>query len=260
MRGFSSRKKVLIGAGVLLFLFSLNVASSQVRGVALSLSAPLQSFLWQAGDNISTFLGGGRLRMENEALTHANLALLQEVVSLQDVAKENEDLRRMLDLEVREEFKLLMAEVIGKSLVEDVILVRAGEDKGIRKGMPVITAGKAVVGQVTEVFPSTASVQLISASESRTDAQVANTETTGIVRGEGGQRTLLDLVPQADELHPGDLLVTSTLGGVFPENLLIGEISHVWRTGAEPFQRAAVKPFFNLKSTDAVFIIVSLKP
>ena len=250
----------MIGTAVVLFLFSLNLISFKVRSFAIAASSPFQAFLWETGDNISTFLGGGKLRVENETLEQENFALLAELVALQDLKKENEELRRMLDLGLAEEFRMVMGEVIGKNLMEDVIVIRGGENKGIQKGMPVITSGKVVVGKVLESFPAYARVQLISANENRLDAQIIGTETTGVARGQGGQKLMLDLVPQGEEFHTGDVIVTSNLGDVFPENLLIGKITEVLKTGADPFQKANVKPFFNVKSVETVFVVTSLRP
>ena len=258
MRGLVSKRKFAIGTVVVLFLLSLNLISSQVREFVTSVSSPLQVSLWQAGKNISTFFGGGSLRTENEVLRQENFSLMQKVISLQDVESENEELRRMLELGLVEEFRMAMAEVIGKNLGEDVITIRGGQNQGIQKGMPVIASGTIAVGKVVESFSDHARVQLISADAGRTDAQIAGTETTGVVRGEGGQKLMLDLVPQEDELGMGDIVVTSNLGGVFPKNLLIGEITEILKAGADPFQKANVKPFFSLKSLETVFVITSL--
>ena len=258
MRNLLSRKKVVVGAVVLLFLLSLNLVSSQVRGLAISLSSPLQASLWQAGNNISTFFGGGSLRRQNETLVQENSTLLAKLAALQDVERENKELRGMLQLGLAEEFDMVMVEIIGKSLTHDSIVIRGGQNKGIQKGMPVITAGKAAVGRVVESFPTHARVQLISAKESKLDAKIAESQGTGVVRGQGGQELVLDLVPQEDEFRAGDVVLTSNLGDMFPENLLIGEVEEVLKSGENPFQKAKLKPFFNLKSSESVFVIISL--
>jgi len=260
MRNLILRRRFGILVLVILSFLSLNLISSQVREFATSISSPLQVSLWQAGKNISTFFGGGSLRTENEVLRQENFALLQKLIFLQDVERENEELRRMLDLGLAEEFRMVMAEVIGKNLVEDVITIRGGQNQGIQKGMSVIASGTIAVGKVVESFSDHARVQLISADEARTDAQIAGTETTGVVRGAGGQKLMFDLVPQEDELGVGDMVVTSNLGGVFPKNLLIGEITEILKAGSDPFQKASVKPFFSLKSLETVFVITSLRP
>jgi len=258
MRSLLSKRRLVIGAGVLLFLLSLNLVSSQVRGLVVSLSSPLQASLWRAGNSVSTFFGGGSLRRQNEALVQENSVLFSKLAALQDVERENRELRGMLQLGLAEEFDMVDAEVIGKSLTQDSIVIRGGQNKGIQKGMPVITAGKAALGRVTESFPTHARVQLISAKESKLDAKIAATQVTGVARGQGGQKLMLDLVPQEDELREGDIVLTSNLGDMFPENLLIGKVEEVLKSGENPFQKARLKPFFNLKSIESVFVITSL--
>lgn len=197
------------------------------------------------------------MRVENEALAQENFTLLQELVALRDLKKENEELRRMLDLGLAEEFDMAMGEIIAKDLAKDIIVIKAGQNKGVQKGMPVITGDKIAVGRVVESFSTHARVQLISAHESKVDASIAGAAATGVVRGQGGQKLMLDWVPQEDEFHVGDLVVTSSLGGLFPKDLLIGEVAEILKTGADPFQKADVKPFFNLKTAQMVFVITS---
>lgn len=258
MRNLPLKRRLIVGTVVVLFLLSLNLVSSQVREVATSVSSSAQSSLWGAGNAVSMFLGGGSLRIENEILRKENLALLGEVIALQDVKRENEELRHALDLGLAEEFNMVAGEIIGKNLGQDVITIRGGQDKGIEKGMSVITAEKVAVGRVIESFGAFARVQLISAKESRLDARIDQTEITGVIRGQGGQKLVLDLVRQEDEFHVGDVVVTSNLGDIFPENLLIGKVEEIARTGTDPFQKAHVKPFFSLKSAELVFVITSL--
>jgi len=257
MRKMVLRKKIVIGAVVLLFVFGLNLVSGQVRGFVMSVSSPFLTVLWNAGDNVSMFFAGGSLRKENELLEQKNFALLQELIQFEDTAKENDELRRILEFDAQEDFDLVMGEIIGKNIAEDIITVRVGRNKGIREGMPVITASRVAVGKVIRVFEDSSSVQLLSAVDKKIDAKISETAVTGVIRGEGGQHMILDLVPQEDEISMGDIVVTSSLGNVFPENILIGEVQEILKTGSDPFQKARLLPFFKIKTTEFVLIIVS---
>jgi rod shape-determining protein MreC len=257
MQKLLSKKKVVIGAVVLLFLFSLNLVSAQARGFAISVSSPFQAALWRAGDEVSTFFAGGMLRKENELLYEENLALLQKTIALQDIARENTELRSILNFELQDEFQLEMAEIIGKNIAEDVITIRKGTINGIQVGMPVITSSRVAVGRVVEVFKEYAYVELLSAKDKKLDAKISDTPVTGVVEGQGGARIILDLVPQEEQFAPGDIVVTSALGNSFPENILIGRVNEVIKTGADPFQKADLQPFFSLKTTEFVLIITS---
>jgi len=247
----------MIGAVVLLFILSFNVFTEEVRGFFASVSSPLQASLWQTGQNISIFLGGGELKAENEALRQENFSLKSQVVELEDTKRENEELRKALDLKVQKDFTIVRADIIGKNVGEDVIILRGGQELGIQEGMPVITSAKVVVGRVFKVLSGHSTVQLLSHKESRFDAKIPTKLIAGVIRGQGRQRLVFDLVPQEAELAVRDMVVTSNLGDIFPENLLVGEITEILKTGADPFQKASVKPFFDLRSAETLFIITS---
>ena len=66
---------------------------------------------------------------------------------------------------------------------------------------------------------------------------------------------MLDLGEYEEEIHENDVIVTSSLGGVFPENLLVGKVQSVIRRGSDPFQKATVEPFFNIKKANLLFIL-----
>jgi len=138
-----------------------------------------------------------------------------------------------------------------------VLRIRAGKEEGIQPGMPVITSSRIVVGRVREVFSNVSTIRLLSHKESKFDGKIPGRQITGIVRGQGRQKALFDLVPHEEQLEIGDSVVTSNLGGIFPENLLVGEVTDVIKTGADPFQKAHVNPFFHIESAETVFVIVN---
>jgi rod shape-determining protein MreC len=247
----------VIGAIVLLFLFSLNLISSQVRGFTISVSSPFQAALWHAGDNVSTFFAGGSLRIENKLLRQENLKLTSRIIELQVIEKENEELRSVLEFGLKKEFELAIGKIIAKNITDDTIIIRGGKDMGIQKDMPVITSSKVAVGKVVEVFNAHSLVRLLSVKKTSLDAQIAESEVTGLIRGQGGQKLLLDLVPQEEELSMEDIVLTSNVGDAFPEGFLIGEIVEVKKSGADPFQKGVVRPFFTIKSAETVFVITS---
>ncbi|MDP4007469.1 MAG: rod shape-determining protein MreC, partial [bacterium] len=68
-------------------------------------------------------------------------------------------------------------------------------------------------------------------------------------------RVLLDLIPKEEELEEGDVVVTSSLGGVFPDDLLVGELQYVQKSDLTAFQGGAVKPFFQIQKDNSLFIL-----
>jgi len=79
----------------------------------------------------------------------------------------------------------------------------------------------------------------------------------GIVKGKGGLNLDLTLVPKEKEIKEGNLVATTSLGGIFPKGLLVGEIKQVKKSDIEPFNSASLKPLFNLQDLKVVFLITN---
>ena len=260
MKFTTARNKTFVFIAVIFFILALNFVSKEVRGFFGNFSWSAQSVFWNAGDTVSDFFSGmfqgTELKQKNKNLISENFALMQEVVSLRDTAQENAELRLALRLGVQEEFTFVEAVPIGKNILEDVLIIKIHKRSKISKGMPVITSNKIIVGRIQEVRGETATVQLLSEKESSIDAKIAGKNVTGIIRGKGASQLLFDLVEHEQEISEGDLLVTTQLGGIFPENILIGEIKNVLQKGAEPFQKAEVIPFFDIAQTKLLFVLI----
>ena len=116
--------------------------------------------------------------------------------------------------------------------------------------MPAITEQKVLVGRIKEIYDKFSKVMLISQKDSSFDAEF------GIVRGQGNLKLLYDLIPKEKEIFQGDIVVTSALGGIFPQGLLVGKIRKVKKNDVESFQQAEIQPGFNVSQSERLFIIL----
>lgn len=243
----------------LLLVFSLNLFSKEVRSLFSVVFSPFQSFFWNLGNTSSDFLSGffhgAFFKEENARLGSENLKLQQELLSLQDIQNENEQLRKALSLGVEKEFHIVSSRIVGKDPSEDVLFLDRGSSDGIQEGMAVITPENVAVGKVGQVFEHSSRLILLSHPVSSFDAKVSSEGIVGVVRGQGRGRSLLDFIPQESRLLPGDVVVSASLGGIFPENLLIGEVKEVKTSDAKSFQQAALSLFFDVREVDLVFVI-----
>lgn len=244
---------LLFFVGVLLIL---NLNSQSVRGTFSSFLSPVQSLLWKAGSaTMEVFSNISQQRAQE--LEAENLLLRQELLSLKEVAKENERLREALDAVLKEEFNLLFVEIIGKEIERDVLLLNKGIKEGVQQGMPVMTQSRVAVGSIGEVFLHTSKLLLFSLRDEVSDVRVQEKEVIGVLRGQGRYRVLLDLIPQTEELQEGDLVMTSALGGIFPDNLLIGEVKSIEKSDLTAFQGGKVELFFRVGKENSLFIITN---
>ncbi|MDP2864574.1 MAG: rod shape-determining protein MreC [bacterium] len=247
---------IIIG---LLLIFSLNFFQKEVKGFFYFISSPIQKTLWRAGDRVSDFFETiseiKNLKRENEELKLKNQELISQIAQLIELKKENEVLKEALGIGLEKEFKLALAEVVSKDISQDSILINKGSKDGIIENCPVITQQKTLVGKIDEVYENFSRVILIFNKESSFDVQISEADISGVVNGKGNLQLFLDFVPQEKEIKEGDFIVTTSLGGIFPKGLLVGQIGKVLRSDIEPFQQAKIRPAFDIRELETVFII-----
>lgn len=261
MKGFSIIK--IITAAVLLaaFFIVLNLTgfAKTFKNSFYSISSPVQKKIWQTGARTSDFLTGilkiKILERELDLVYLKNRELIGQVAALREFKKENEVLREALNIGLKKEFRLKLTRMVGIDVSQDSLLINKGEKDGISKGMPAITGQKVLLGRIGEVYRDFSEVVLISSKKSSFDAKISEKEIYGMAKGEGSFKLFLDLIPKDKEVSEGDLVVTAALGGIYPEGILIGEIKKIKKSDVESLQTAEIKPGFNIKKLDYLFII-----
>jgi len=245
------------------FFVVLNLTgfSKEVKNFFYLISQPFQKTFWQAGDRVSDFFEMiteiKNLKKENEELLLKNQELLAKIALLEELKKENEILREALDIGLEKEFKLIFSQVIGKDIDQDSLLINKGSNNGISKDFSVITQQKVLVGKISAVYSNHSKVMLLTNKESSFSGKIQEKDIDGIVKGKGNLRLFLDLILSDVEIFPGDIVLTSALGGIFPRGLLVGEIKEVKKSDIEPFQQAEIKPAFDIKELKSLFIITN---
>ncbi|MBC7316319.1 MAG: rod shape-determining protein MreC [Chloroflexi bacterium] len=203
-----------------------------------------------------------RLEAENESLRAENAALKNQLVLLEEARIENETLRRQLAFKSAvPNYQLLSAEVVGQDSSDflQFIIVDRGTADGVRRGMPVLTA-EGLVGRVQEVSVNSAKVLLITDPSSSVAALIQRTRATGVVQGQLGEYMVMRYLAPDSPVMPGDVVLTSGLGGNFPKRLVIGKVVRVERREVEMFQEALVEPAVNLRDLEMVMILLNFSP
>jgi len=258
--------KLKIGIIVVLLIaffvvLNLTAISKGIKNFFYLISSPIQKTLWRLSNNLSDFLEAisniNKLKKETEETRLQNQELLKELVTLKEIREENKILREALDLGLEKEFKLQIAQVISKDISEDSLIIDKGSKEGIEEGLPVISQQKVLWGRISEVYPNFSRVMLISNKESSFDAKIVNEEEIqGVVKGKGNLKIIFDLIPQEKKIGEGNLLITTSLGGIYPEGLLIGLVKTIKKSDIEPWQQAEIQPFFDLSEAEILFIII----
>ncbi|WP_236403746.1 rod shape-determining protein MreC [Microaerobacter geothermalis] len=199
---------------------------------------------------------------ENKVLKSNLEKFAQVSAELNRLKDENQRLREMLDAkESMSDYKLLVAEVIARSpdRWNNVIIIDKGSKNGIKKDMAVLSP-KGLIGSVQRVANFSSSVQLLTDVERGSQISVVvqgDQSVFGIIEGYIFEEGLLVMrkVPIESPLKPGQMVVTSGLGGVFPPGLLVGEVTQVVTGDYGLTQMAYVKPAADFYRLNEVFVV-----
>jgi len=203
------------------------------------------------------------LKDENERLKQEVALLREERARLIGVLQENARLRRMLDLKTdRPELELRGARVVSADVSPffRVLRIRLDTDhveRQVRARMAVVSH-EGVVGQILEVYDGYADVLLVSDPRSQIDVYSQRNRTRGMIYGLGHKRDYeckMGYLLRRDEVQEGDTLVTSGKGGIFPQELLVGQVSNVTRKEFGITQEAIVTPAVDVSRLEEVFIV-----
>jgi rod shape-determining protein MreC len=203
-----------------------------------------------------------RLRQRNTALEAEVSRLQTEIIELKQQISETRVLEALVDFaRVNPENQYIAAKVIGRdpNPFLQYVIINRGSDDGLRRGMPVVTQ-QGLVGRVAAVTAGAARVQLISDNGSSVNILLEPSRAPAALEGDLTGELSLDMIPQSAEVNVGDLALTSGLGGNFPSNILVGQVSNVRSRDNDLFQRAAVQPSVNLSQLEIVLVITNFRP
>lgn len=255
---------ILVSAGLL--LLALGGYLSPILNSALEPFLGAQGWLYNRFQAIQDFLNAPsdltRLRLENTALREENANLQTQIIALQQQVSEVEQLSALLDFaRARPENTYQAAAVIARdpSPFLHYVLINRGSDDGVRQGMPIV-AQQGLVGRVVQVTASAARVQLITDPGADVSVQFQPSEVDGVLSGSLTGDLSISLIPQDAEVSAGDLVLTSGIGGAYPANILVGQVSTVRQEATALFQRASVQPAVDFSRLEIVLVIVNFQP
>jgi len=197
------------------------------------------------------------------ALLEETLAQFQsELVELREIESDYERLAELLEYtSTREEQEFTTADVIDvdQSGQRRTITINRGTRDGIRVGMPVVTQ-QGLVGRVLTVSANAARVLLITDPTSAVSSRLQTNRIEGTVIGQLSGNLRLTFIPLNAEINEGDLVVTSGLGGNFPPDLVIGQVTSIRQFEFELYQEAQVRSLNDFSTLEFVLVVTSFEP
>ena len=232
-----------------------------VRRVVSIVTTPVMQagrWVFTPATRLSAWVGSLSVNTKDaRKLAAENTNLRSTVMQLEESRLEAERLRKLLDVKSALELKSTGARVIGTSVdnYNDAILINKGTKDGIEEGMAVVSE-LGLVGKVVDASPFIAAVQLIDDVNSGAAAMVQSSRTEGIINGGGEGNLRLNFISKEITVKPGDVVITSGLGGTYPKGVVIGEVRSVDKESGGVYQVINVKPAVDTARIEEVLVIV----
>ncbi|MBA4388687.1 MAG: rod shape-determining protein MreC [Verrucomicrobia bacterium] len=272
-------KKYFVAVFLLVLVILLNLpvpASKRIKSGAHDAAAPFQNVMSLLVNDVreafSYLLRASKAGDEQRQMQEKIAALNLQVQSLRSLEIENNELREQVGFKKKQKHKLVMGEVVSRGDASgwwQTVTINRGTDEGVRLNMPVISVN-GLIGRVKDLSKHTSDVLLITDPTSRVGAKFSRTGALGLIRGGGvsvsgtsrlemlcaAEPCRMEFVSKEQKLFTGDEVVTSGLGGIYPEGLLIGKAAVIGMDASSLYQVVDVVPTAKLGSLRYIFVVV----
>jgi len=270
--GQRSRFTVMVLVMVCLTLITVDTKANgggvlqKARSGARDLFVPAQSGLRGVAEPVANFADGlvnsGDLKAENRRLRDENLRLQGQVLQSADTQRQLTTLLDLNKLEVVKDIPRVAARVVNTapSNVQLTVEIDRGGDDGVAVGMPVVV-GAGLVGRIEAATGRTAIVRLITDPAMSVAARLAPSGVLCSVKGAGAGAVLKAEEIKPDQVVPeGEAVVTSAIGGNYPDSIPIGRVVRAEAVAGVSYQRVEVQPVLDFSRLEFVNVLLRRGP
>ena len=251
-QGPSALTKMALFSALAIFLMAADTRwqlTQPMRAAVATVLLPLQRGLQVPAtllDNGLSYLQGIKDAQGREAAARGQLALQSaRAARTEQLAAENERLRALLGLQPALQVKSVAAELLYEAgdPYSRKIFINRGARQGVVVGAPVVNEA-GVLGQVTEAYPLSAVVTLLTDRDAAIPVLNTRTQQRGAAFGgaEGGSALELRFMAGNADVQVGDALSTSGVDGVYPPGLPVARVARVDRQSDAGFARIVLLP------------------
>ncbi len=219
-----------------------------VRGYLQSMVSPLQYLATtpkQAIDwAVENLVTRRQLIEENQGFKTNELLYQEQLMQLRMLKKENSRLRSLLASPVRADAKKMVAEILSvdSDPYSHQVVINRGANDGVFEGQAVID-DQGIVGQVLHVGTISSRILLITDVTHAVPVRISRNGIRLVANGTGTiDRLTHNHVPHSTDVKVGDELVTSGLGGKYPEGYPVAKVSAVKQDESHPFAQVQSEP------------------
>jgi rod shape-determining protein MreC len=239
---FFSLLGVIAGVVVGLILLAVSLLApktfNDIRGAALNVTGPVSGALHEVTATAQGLVTGAGdywdAARQNGELKRQNRAMLRRMVEAKAIQHENRQLKALLELRQHARDTVAVGRIVGSSFNSPrrFAILSAGASDGIRESMPV-RSPDGLIGRIVDVGQLASRVLLVSDRTSIVPSLLLRSNIPVIAQGRGdGTIEVRPLEVGRNPFRPGDLIVTSGTGGLYPPLVPVGRVVRLKDDGA----------------------------
>ncbi len=257
---------IALGLIVLLTLVTLNLPGYVTARLKLGIGSVFLPLFGLANSSQQAAETAGDALVPRRELLRQNEALRREIerlrlqgVQAEETARQNARLRQLVGWQAQAPWKLKLARVVLRDPANwwRTVQIDLGSRDGVQVNWPVLTTD-GLVGRVSSVSLTRSQVTLLGDPNCKVAARVENeNHDTGIITGSSPlepEVVELDFISRNANLKPGQVVLTSGEGGIFPQGMPIGKILDVQRGAYGSPAEVRVKLAANLSALEEVWV------
>jgi rod shape-determining protein MreC len=260
-RRFPASVKVSIIVVLSLGLIISAKSLSSVRLYVSTLFSPLQFMANAPLDVLDTVSENVKSRdaliKENSSLRQLELFVSDRLLIMNHLEQENDRLRALLGSQATTTVKKLIAQVqaVGSDPFRLQVMINRGLNDGVFVGQPVVDE-HGVVGQIVEVSQYSSRILLIADNSHAIPLRNQRNDVRLIGLGKDDVHQMeLQYVTKSTDVKIGDMLVTSGLGGRFPEGYPVAKVTAIESRGSEIYSTVRIQPIAQLDRIRYVLLL-----
>jgi len=248
---------------ILLVLEHRGTQLDKTRSILSTVTYPLQrlvslpfDIIDDAYDVVVTYK---EIKEENSRLKKNQMLDSVKLLRFESLENENNRLRTLLESSFKLGEQVLAAELLSVNLAthEHIVVINKGQRFGVHTKQ-VILDSKGIIGQVFRSLSLSSEVMLMTDPNHAIPVQINRNGLRTIALGSGRlDRLVLPFLPNNADILPGDLLVTSGLGGTFPQGYPVAIIDNFTVQPGKPFAEIHATPKAKLDRIREVLVVWS---
>jgi rod shape-determining protein MreC len=239
---FFSFLAVIAGIVIGLILLGLSLVAPKtfesVRGAALDVTGPVAGALHEVTATASGLVTGAGnywdAARQNWELKREHQAMLRRMIEAKAIVQENRQLKAALQLRERSPKRVAVGRIVGSSFNSPrrFAILSVGSSDGVLVGMPV-RSPDGLVGRVIDVGGLASRVLLVSDRANIVPARLLRNGIPVISQGRGdGTIDVRPLEVGRNPFKPGDIIISSGTGGLYPPLVPIARVVKLDDDGA----------------------------